>query len=180
MNTVEISLPHGLRLRDATLADLPAIVEIYNSTVPSRQVTADTEPVSVDSRLAWFHAHGPLARPLWVAERPASGTVPASIAGWLSFSDFYGRPAYQATAEVSIYLAETARGQGLGRVLLERALAYAPELGITSVLGFIFGHNDASMRLFDRFGFTAWGTLKRVAVLDGIERDLIIMGLRLS
>ncbi|MBV8628542.1 MAG: N-acetyltransferase, partial [Paraburkholderia sp.] len=50
--------------RDATLDDLPAIVAIYNSTVASRQVTADLEPVSVESRLPWFHAHGPAARPL--------------------------------------------------------------------------------------------------------------------
>jgi L-amino acid N-acyltransferase YncA len=187
MTTVDISLPAGLILRDATLADLPAIVEIYNSTVASRKVTADTEPVSVESRVAWFHAHGPQARPLWVAER-AAGDDPdagaavgaaAAIVGWVSFSDFYGRPAYKATAEVSIYLAESARGQGLGKILLQRALAAAPGLRVSTVLGFIFGHNDASMRLFTSFGFTAWGNLPRVAVLDGIERDLIIMGLRL-
>ena len=173
-------LPNGLHLRDATLADLPAIVAIYNSTIPSRKVTADTEAVSVDSRIGWFHAHGPQARPLWGAERPAGHQSNAGIAGWVSFSDFYGRPAYKATAEVSIYLAEDARGHGLGRSLLARALAAAPGLGISTVLGFIFGHNDASMRLFAGFGFTAWGTLERVAVLDGVERDLIIMGLRVD
>ncbi len=179
MTTVDLSLPAGLILRDATLADLPAIVEIYNSTVASRKVTADTEPVSVESRVAWFHAHGPQARPLWVAERTAEAGRDGGIAGWVSFSDFYGRPAYKATAEVSIYLAESARGQGLGRILLHRTLAAAPALRVSTVLGFIFGHNDASMRLFTGFGFTAWGNLPRVAVLDGVERDLIIMGLRL-
>ncbi len=178
MNTVDTTLPAGLHLRDATLNDLPAIVEIYNSTIASRQVTADTEPVTPESRLAWFHAHGPQTRPLWVAERTAQAG--GGLAGWVSFSDFYGRPAYRGTAEVSIYLAEAARGQGLGRILLSRALAAAPALGITSVLGFIFGHNAPSMRLFASFGFSAWGTLERVAVLDGIERDLIIMGLRVD
>ena len=54
--------------RDATLDDLPAIVAIYNSTIASRDVTADLEPVSVESRRAWFDAHGPAARPLWVVE----------------------------------------------------------------------------------------------------------------
>ena len=53
-----------LTYRDATLDDLPGIVAIYNSTVPSRLVTADLEPVSVESRMAWFHAHGPRARPM--------------------------------------------------------------------------------------------------------------------
>ena len=160
--------------RDATLEDLPGIVAIYNSTVPSRLVTADLEPVTVESRLAWFHAHGPRARPLWVVEE--NGTVLA----WLSFSDFYGRPAYLRSAEVSIYLAESARGKGLGKQLLQAALERAPALGIDTVLGFIFGHNEPSLRLFRGFEFQTWGTLPRVAVLDGVERDLVILGRRLS
>jgi L-amino acid N-acyltransferase YncA len=163
-----------LTYRDATLDDLPGIVAIYNSTVPSRLVTADLEPVSVESRLAWFHAHGPQARPLWVVEEAGK------VIAWLSFTDFYGRPAYSRTAEVSIYLAEEARGKGLGKQLLEAALAQAPALGIDTVLGFVFGHNEPSLRLFRGFGFSPWGTLPRVAVLDGVERDLVILGRRLS
>jgi L-amino acid N-acyltransferase YncA len=163
-----------LPYRDATLDDLPAIVAIYNSTVPSRNVTADLEPVSVESRVAWFHAHGPKTRPLWVVEEGGE------VIAWLSFSDFYGRPAYQRTAEVSIYLDESARGQGLGKQLLAASLEAAPGLGIDTVLGFVFGHNEASVRLFRGFGFDAWGTLPRVAVLDGVERDLVILGKRLA
>jgi L-amino acid N-acyltransferase YncA len=164
----------SLAYRDATLDDLPAIVAIYNSTVASRQVTADLEPISVESRLAWFQAHGPARRPLWVVEDVGR------VIAWLSFSDFYGRPAYRHTSEVSIYLDEAARGKGLGAQLLTAALEAAPGLDIHTVLGFVFGHNAPSMRLFQRFGFTAWGTLPRVAVLDGVERDLIILGKRLD
>ncbi len=105
-----------MRFRDATIDDLPAIVAIYNETIPGRGVTADLEPVSVASRMAWFHAHDPLRRPLWVAEDESDGA--SGIAGWLSFSDFYGRPAYAASVEVSIYLDSAARGRGLGRTLL--------------------------------------------------------------
>ncbi len=163
-----------LNTRNATLDDLPAIVDIYNSTVPSRLVTADLDPVTIESRLAWFHAHGPKARPLWVVE--SDGVVIA----WLSFSDFYGRPAYSRTAEVSIYLAERARGAGLGKRLLRQAIDAAPALGIDTILGFIFGHNAPSLALFQGFGFTPWGTLPRVATLDGVERDLLILGRRLD
>lgn len=163
-----------LAFRDAVEADLPAIVAIYNTTIAGRRVTADLEPVSVDSRLAWFRAHNAERRPLWVAESASE------IVGWLSFSDFYGRPAYGASVEVSIYLAESARGRGLGRVFLERAIAQAPTYGVRTLLGFIFGHNDPSLRLFERHGFVRWGTLPRVAALDGIERDLVIVGLRLG
>ena len=166
-----------LQYRDATLDDLPAIVAIYNSTVPSRQVTADLEPVSVESRLAWFHAHGPQKRPLWVVEDPQQA---GRVIAWLSFSDFYGRPAYLRTAEVSIYLDEAARGKGLGKQLLAAALEAAPGLAIDTVLGFIFGHNEASLRLFRSFGFADWGVLPRVAVLDGVERDLVILGRRVD
>ena len=161
--------------RDAIEADLAGIVAIYNATIPGRGVTADLEPVSVDSRLAWFHAHDAVRRPLWVAQNEDG-----SMAGWLSFSDFYGRPAYAASVELSIYLAEAARGRGLGKVFLQRAIDHAPLYGVKTLLGFIFGHNVASLALFERFEFERWGELPRVASLDGIDRDLIIVGLRLA
>jgi phosphinothricin acetyltransferase len=167
--------------RDATLDDLPAIVAIYNSTIASRQVTADLEPVSVESRIAWFHAHDPRTRPLWVFESDARETGAGKrVIAWLSFSDFYGRPAYARTVEISIYLDERARGQGLGTRLLKEALAAAPGLGVDTALGFIFGHNTPSLALFRRFGFEDWARLPRVAVLDGVERDLIIVGRRIG
>jgi len=168
-------------IRDATLDDLPAIVAIYNSTIASRMVTADLEPVTVESRLPWFQAHG-AARPLWVVERPDAGGSDRAppVIGWLSFSDFYGRPAYARTAELSIYLDERARGHGLGARLLESALEAAPGLQIDTLLGFIFGHNAPSLALFRRAGFEGWGMLPRVAVLDGVERDLVILGKRIA
>ena len=161
-------------IRLATLADLPAIVQIYNAAIPGRQATADTEPVTVDSRLEWFKAHDPSSRPLWVLE------TTGELRGWLSLSSFYGRPAYQATVEVSLYLAPGEQGKGIGRQLLQHALSAAPTLGITTLLAFIFGHNLASLKLFERHGFTPWGLLPRVAQLDQRECDLSILGLRLG
>ncbi|MFZ6749770.1 GNAT family N-acetyltransferase [Undibacterium sp. Ren11W] len=160
--------------RIAALEDLPEIVAIYNSTIASRQVTADTEPISVDSRLPWFYAHSPDKRPLWVIEGDAG------IIGWLSFSDFYGRPAYAGTAELSIYLHEDARGRGIGRYFLQAAIVHAPQIGVHTLLGFIFGHNTASMNLFASFNFQIWANMPRVATLDGVERDLIIFGKRID
>lgn len=164
----------GWHRRIATREDLADIVAIYNSTVASRQVTADTEPVSVESRIAWFDAHAPQTRPLWIVEDDSGRML-----GWLSYSNFYGRPAYSGTAELSIYLHETARGQGLGRWLLAEAEAHAPQLAVHTLLGFIFGHNLPSLALFERHGYARWGTLPRVALLDGVERDLVIVGKRL-
>jgi phosphinothricin acetyltransferase len=161
--------------RTATIEDLPAIVAIYNSTIASRQVTADTEPITVESRNAWFYEHTPEKRPLWVIEGDGH-----EILGWLSFSDFYGRPAYSGTAELSIYLHENARGKGLGKYLLLEAITYAPKVKVHTLLGFIFGHNTPSLNLFAAFNFQIWANMPGVATLDGIERDLIIFGKRVN
>jgi phosphinothricin acetyltransferase len=104
----------------------------------------------------------------------------SEVLGWISFSDFYGRPAYAGTAEVSIYIAEEWRGKGIGLYCLDQVIAHAPSIGVHTLLGFIFGHNKPSLALFERFGFTHWANLPRVANLDGIERDLIILGKRVA
>jgi len=161
-------------IRDATPADLPTIVAIYNAAIPGRMATADTEPVTVESRRAWFAEHRPDLRPLWVASHDGA------IVGWLSFQSFYGRPAYRATAEISIYVAAGRRRTGVGRTLLARAIATAPGLGLRTLLGFVFAHNEPSLGLFAGLGFQRWGLLPRVAELDGVERDLVIVGRRLG
>jgi phosphinothricin acetyltransferase len=166
--------PATIAHRLARADDLPAIVAIYNDTVASRLVTADLEPVSVASRRAWFEAHGSARRPLWVVEQQGQ------VAAWLSFSDFYGRPAYAATAEISVYVAAQVRRHGIAGTLLQRAVQAAPGLGVRTLLGFIFGHNEPSLRLFTRAGFARWGHLPRVARLDEHERDLVLMGLRIA
>ncbi|WP_211279035.1 GNAT family N-acetyltransferase [Sutcliffiella halmapala] len=166
----------NLIIRSAGLDDLPAIVSIYNSTVQSRMVTADTQFVTVEDKLAWFHEHNEERRPLWVVEEAETRTVCA----WLSFQSFYGRPAYEATAEISIYLHESTRGNGLGAYLLGKSLEACPSLHIENLLGFIFAHNVPSLRLFQKFGFEKWGYLPQVAELEGIKRDLVILGRKIN
>ncbi len=164
-----------MTVRDATAEDLPGIVEIYNTAIPGRMATGDTVEVSIESRHAWFDGHNPHQRPLWV-----SVADDGSIVGWLSFQSFYGRPAYHATAELSVYVAPAYHRRGIGRDLLRRAISRSPDLGVRTLLGFIFGHNEPSLRLFESFGFRRWGLLPRVAELDGVERDLLIVGLRVA
>jgi L-amino acid N-acyltransferase YncA len=164
----------NLTIRNAELCDLATIVEIYNSTIPGRMVTADIEPVTVESRESWFYEHYPSHRPLWVVE------YQGQICAWLSFQSFYGRPAYNGTAEISIYIHQDFRGMKLGKYLLQKAIEDCPKLHIKNLLGFIFGHNEPSLKLFSNFGFEKWAHLPKVAQLDGIERDLIILGKRVS
>ena len=160
--------------RVAHRGDLSQIVEIYNATIPTRMVTADIDAVSVESRVRWFEEHTAALRPLWVVD--AEG----QIAAWLSFSSFYGRPAYNKTAELSVYVHQAFRRRGLGTYLLKQAVAEAPALGMNTLMGFIFAHNEPSLRLFAEHGFSRWGELPRIAELDGVERDVVIVGRRVS
>ncbi len=164
----------GLHYRDAEQADLEKIVGIYNSTISSRMVTADTEPVSTESRQQWFNEHSSEKRPLWVIEDEHG-----EIIGWVSFQAFYGRPAYDNTSEISIYLRDDQRGMGLGKEVLEYCIGRAPEFHIKTLLGFIFAHNEPSLRLFRNAGFDEWANLPNIAVLDGVERSLKILGKRI-
>lgn len=160
--------------RDAAIEDLPIIVDIYNSTIPGRIATADTELISINDRLNWFKEHQPNKRPLWIAE------YKGRICGWISFESFYGRPAYNGTAEISIYVDNDFRGKGFGKKLLTKAIEECPELEIDTLLGFIFAHNEPSIKLFSSLGFEEWAYLPEVAKLDGIKRDLVILGKKIS
>ena len=164
-----------LHYRDATQNDLVRIVEIYNSVVPTRMVTADTELVTVESRQKWFEEHDPSRRPLWVIENSNNEMI-----GWVSFQSFYGRPAYDATVEISIYLGTQHRGKGLGKEILKYCIDNGGKLGIKTLLGFIFSHNEPSLKLFRYFGFEDWATLPNIVVLDGQEKGLKILGKRIG
>jgi L-amino acid N-acyltransferase YncA/predicted O-methyltransferase YrrM len=157
-------------IRDAVEADLPAIVEIYNATVPTRIVTAELEPTTVEARLPWFREHSSERYPFWVAESEGR------VIGWLDFKSFLPRCAYRGTAEISVYVDKEFRHRGVGQQLLEQAIARAPSLGITALVGLIFGHNEPSLKLFQRLGFERWGFFPGVAQLEGVERDLVVMG----
>ena len=157
-------------IRDAVEADLPAIVEIYNATVPTRMVTAELEPATVEARLPWFREHSPDRYPLWVAESDGH------LIGWLEFKKFLPRAAYHGTAEISVYVDEKFRRRGVGQLLLERAISRARPMGIIALVGLIFGHNEPSLKLFERFGFERWGFLPGIARLDGVQRNLVIVG----
>lgn len=160
-------------IRNAEINDLPYIVEIYNSTIPGRMVTADLTPMTIEDKLPWFNEHNKTDRPLWVAVE--NGRITA----WLSFGSFYGRPAYHGTVELSIYIKEENRGKGLGKILLEKAIAEAPKIGAENLLAFIFAHNEPSLRLFKKFNFEKWAYMPGVAKLDGVYRDLVILGYKI-
>jgi len=161
-----------MTIRHAVAADLPAIVAIYNASIPGRMATADTQPVTVAEREEWFRAFNERSRPLWIFE--ADG-VPV---GWLGLRSFYGRPAYHRTVESAVYVSPEHQRSGVARKLLAHALEECPKIGIANVLGFVFSHNMPSVTLFEAHGFHRWGLLPKACELDGVEHDVLILGRR--
>lgn len=159
---------HDLEIRLATQADLPAIVDIYNQSIPGGWSTADTVPVTVESRRSWFAKFDPNRRPIWVAVD--AGTV----VGWVALSWFYeGRPAYNATAEISTYIATSHQRRGLGRRLKLFAMSQCPRLGITTVVSVAFDHNTATRKLNAELGYEEVGHLQEIAIVDGVPRGAV-------
>lgn len=169
---------HNLRIRLAAIDDLPRIVEIYNQSITGKQATADLQPVSVADRQAWFDAHTG-NRPLVVAQtssETSSQTSLGEIVGWGSLSDLYARPAYHISTEISIYVAEEAKGQGVGKALVNYLIEVAPSCGVQQVVALIFAHNTPSLAMFGKLGFESWGKFKQVCDMKGFMADVVIFG----
>ena len=164
-----------LHIRDATEIDLPTIVAIYNESIPGGRATADTSPITVADRVEWFRKFDPKKRPVWVAEESGK------IIGCIYLTSFYGgRPAYDKTAEVSLYLASTHQRRGIGTILMQKMIDKCPELGVTTLIGMHFDHNDATRQLNEKFGFKKVGHLQEIAEVHGQKRGLTISILRIK
>jgi len=162
-----------MRIREAVETDLPAIVEIYNQSIPSGWSTADTKPITVSDRVEWFRRFDASRRPIWVAELDGEVVATAYL------SSFYGdRPAYGATAEVSVYIATTHHRRGIGRRLKEWVIEQCPRLGVTTLLSMHFDHNEATRRINESLGFEQMGHLTAIAVVQGESRGLVIWAFR--
>ncbi len=170
-----ISAYRMITIRDATEADLPRIIDIYNASIPSGRATADTKPVTVTDRLEWFRNFNPAKRPIWVAK------IDGLVVGCIYLSSFYGgRPAYDKTAEISTYIAPDQQGKGIGAMLKQRMIEACPRMGIENLISMYFDHNEATQRLNDKFGFEAAGHLTEIADVFGQKRGLKISILRIK
>ena len=168
-------------LKNATKKDINTITRLYNQG--NKTANADLWPVSTDSCLAWFERHGE-DRPVfgvYTETRCADGQSEVTEASglmvaWASLSNLYDRPAYHISAEISIYIDDPYLGQGMGTVVLEMLLKIARTLGIKNVCALIFGDNTPSLALFGKFHFENWGYLPKVCQIDGVYKDVLILG----
>ncbi|GHF30660.1 phosphinothricin acetyltransferase [Deinococcus metalli] len=169
-----ITLPDGVTVRLATRADVPAIVAIYNHAVLHTTASYDLEPVSVDSRLAWYDHKVADGWPVLVAEEGGE------ITGWATYGPFREKPGYRFTAEHSVYVREDCRGRGVGRTLLRALIALARERGLRTLVGGVDADNAGSLAFHEGLGFARVAHFRHVGHKFGRWLDLVFLQLDLE
>lgn len=161
-------------LRIATVEDLPEIIKIYNEAILDGVSTADSRVVSIEDKLDWFHENENM-HPILVKE------YHGRIIAWILFQPFYANLySYRHTASINIYIDKNFQGKKLGQKFLGEALDVALDYNIKTLLALTFSDSMATIKLFKKLGFKEWGNLNRIANIEGLDKDLLILGLRIK
>ncbi len=139
-------------IRPAADKDLAAINRIYNHEILHGTATWDIEPWSIEKRQEWWATHSDALQPVLVAE--LAGEV-VGFAYLTCVSQKYG---WRFSREDTIYLDESHRRRGIGRLLLAAILDAGREIGVRLVVASITSTNETSIRLHQQFGFEITGT----------------------
>src|SRR6478672_8460437 len=153
-----------MEIRTMRAEDWPAMRAIYEQGIATRQATFETEAPGWEG---WDAGH--LAGPRHDAAEDGA------VVGWAALSPVSRRACYAGLVEGSLYVAEGARGRGIGIALLARLCSDADAAGIWTIQTSIFPENVASVELHRRCGFRVVGTRERIAQLDGVWRDTLLL-----
>ncbi|MFL5978038.1 MAG: GNAT family N-acetyltransferase [Gaiellaceae bacterium] len=153
-----------MEVRDHRPGDWPEVARIYAEGIVTGNATFETE---VPSWEAWDAAHLPDHR--FVAERDGG------VVGWIALAPVSSRCCYAGVAEISAYVAEEARGEGVGRELLATAIESSEGAGLWTLQTGVFPENEPSLGLLRRFGFRVLGTQERIGRLHGVWRDVVLL-----
>lgn len=141
-----------------------AVARIYAEGIATGHATFETE---VPSWERWDASH--------LADHRLVALSGDDVVGWAALSPVSGRCVYGGVVEESVYVAEEARGRGVGRVLLEALIAGAEAAGIWTIQTGIFPENEASLRLHERVGFRIVGIRERLGMHHGVWRDVLFL-----
>lgn len=150
-------------------SDSQKVLEIYRMGLETKNATFETV---VPSWQEWDSKH--LRHSRFVFEEDSK------IAGWAALSPFSSREVYKGVAEVSIYVASGFRGKKIGSALMEKIITSSEQNGIWTLVSSVFPENEATLKLHTKFGFREIGRRERIAKLDGIWRDTILLERRSS
>lgn len=153
-----------MRIEKMESTDAESVLSIYEEGIATRMATFET---NVPDWALWDANH--LPQPRLVAR------VDGAVAGWAALSKVSARACYSGVAEVSVYISGHYRGQGIGRALMAELIRLAQNLGFWTLQSSVFPENTASIKLHEAFGFRIVGRRERIAQLDGIWRDTVLL-----
>ena len=148
--------------------DYSAVAAVFAEGIATGSATFQT---TVPTWEEWDAAHLPEHR--FVAEEGGE------VVGWVAIVPYSRRSVYRGVGEESVYVTARVRGRGVGRALLEAAIASARAGGLWTLQAGIFPDNTASLELHRRLGFREVGVRERIGQLDGVWRDVVLLELRL-
>src|ERR671930_348266 len=154
----------NVEIRDLRPGDWPEVARIFREGIATGNATFETEVPSWDD---WDAAH--LAKHRFVAERDGC------VAGWIALLPVSPRECYAGVAEVSAYVGEEARGEGVGTALLGRLIESSERAGIWTLETGVFPENEPSLALLQRFGFRVVRTRERIGRMHGMWRDVVFL-----
>ena len=152
------------RIRELVPSDWPAVARIYAEGIATGNATFET---GVPSWAEWDRGH--------LAEHRFVAVDDAAVVGWIALAPVSSRCCYAGVAEVSAYVAEAARGRGVGSALLEKVVAGSERAGIWTLETGVFPENKPSLTLLERSGFREVGVRERIGKLDGVWRDVVFL-----
>lgn len=155
-----------------TEKDLPEVKTIYDWYIKNSTITFHTEPIGIDQLKSFLYISHPVYKSYLIDKDD-------EISGYCFLTKYKDRQAYDRTAEVTIYLKPECQGSGLGSAALKKMITVARDAGLKNLLGVITGDNEASIRLFERAGFTKCAHFRNVGekfnqVLDVVAYQLEI------
>jgi L-amino acid N-acyltransferase YncA len=151
-------------VRAMTAEDWPAVRRIYEEGIATGLATFET---SSPEWRGWDASHLPGCRLV--------ATLDGQVAGWAALSPVSERCVYAGVAEVSVYVAESKRGRGVGRALLEALVAASERQGLWTLQAGMFPENMGSVALHERCGFRVVGRRERLGQLHGTWRDVLLL-----
>jgi L-amino acid N-acyltransferase YncA len=161
-------LNHVVRIRPLLESDWPAVAAIFAEGIATGLATFEQR---VPDWAEWDAAHLPGHR--LVAE------LDGEVVGWCALVPYSRREVYRGVGEESVYVAEQARGRGVGRALLEAMIESARAGSLWTLQAGVFPENEASLALHRSLGFRQVGIRERIGRLDGVWRDVVLLELRL-
>jgi len=147
----------GIAVRPATLADVPAILEIYNWAVLHTTATADYDTQTLVQRNRWYQSRVSNGFPVFVAEDSAGNVI-----GWSSYGPYHTRYGYRFTVENSVYVSKDHLRKGAGKMLLDAVIEHARGNNVHAIIASIDSANEASIRLHAAAGFQQVGLMKEL------------------